>query len=184
MNKTLQLKINPKRWYPRAPFFSLSWSSIPVSPCSSGPSLYQKVAWPLTLKPLVTTERGKTAYCYISIRCQGLYDPLSVFTYWKDVGVVTGGAYGTYNGCKPYSFSPDCGSPCSVEVYKKAKTPECSRNCSRLNGKSYEEDKFKGKSAYWMRAPYDYSRNETNPLFRQYLDKFNVSSPIYSTQNI
>ncbi|KIH53822.1 papain family cysteine protease [Ancylostoma duodenale] len=85
--------------------------------------------------------------------CQGGW-PIEAWRYLVREGVCTGGAYGQENVCKPYPFYP-CGhhegqkyhGPCPRELFK---TPECSKQCNGPYNKTYEEDKFFGKSAYYL----------------------------------
>lgn len=89
---------------------------------------------------------------HLRFRCKGSIWTLSPFSYWKETGVVTGGSYGSFEGCQPYSFEPHCGSPCSVPKYSKTISPSCQRQCQSQYTKNYSDDHYKGKSAYWLRA--------------------------------
>ncbi|VDN59278.1 unnamed protein product [Dracunculus medinensis] len=99
-----------------------------------------------------------TSCCTECGGCQGSHWALAPFTYWKKNGLVTGGNYGTFEGCKPYSITPKCGSPCSTDYYEKKATPKCEKKCQILYGKTYNDDIIKGKKAYWLRG-----NNETTP---------------------
>lgn len=69
---------------------------------------------------------------------------LDGFLMWRDVGLVTGGPFGSVDGCKPYTHHSRCGAPCSEATYSSSATGNCVRKCSPLYGKSYEEDKHFG----------------------------------------
>ncbi|EFO13452.2 hypothetical protein LOAG_15077, partial [Loa loa] len=84
--------------------------------------------------------------------CQGSHWALSAFIYWRNHGVVTGGDYGSFEGCKPYTTAPNCGSPCSFEYYRRKISPACQKTCQPLYGLSYEEDLISSQKAYWIRA--------------------------------
>ncbi|OZC05609.1 papain family cysteine protease, partial [Onchocerca flexuosa] len=72
--------------------------------------------------------------------CQGTKWALSAFIHWRDHGIVTGGDYGSFEGCKPYTIASDCGNPCAPENYWKKIALVCQRTCQSLYGHSYEED--------------------------------------------
>ncbi|VDK84599.1 unnamed protein product [Litomosoides sigmodontis] len=72
--------------------------------------------------------------------CQGSYWALSAFIYWRNYGLVTGGDYGSFQGCKPYTTQPNCGSPCSFQNYQMKVAPACRKTCQPLYNLSYEED--------------------------------------------
>ncbi|KAI6191290.1 Pept-C1 domain-containing protein [Aphelenchoides bicaudatus] len=85
--------------------------------------------------------------------CGGAVWPLYSFTYWKQNGIVTGGAYGSYEGCKPYDRPSACGSPCSSDLYVPQESEKvCERQCQPVYGKkSYQDDIHKAKTAYWIK---------------------------------
>lgn len=79
--------------------------------------------------------------------CDGGYPP-AAWTWFKNVGVVTGWLYNTSQYCQPYSLPPCdhhegghypiCGN--------YSGTPNCSRSC--VNGANYLNDKWFAKSIY------------------------------------
>ncbi|XGW33135.1 hypothetical protein V3C99_017546, partial [Haemonchus contortus] len=93
-----------------------------------------------------------TSCCLSCGGCQGTHWALSAFTYWKEHGIVSGGSYGSHEGCRPYVFEPTCGSPCGAALYRKDRTPRCERQCQSLYHRSYEHDIVQAKQAYWLRA--------------------------------
>jgi len=75
-------------------------------------------------------------------------EPSSAWEYWVESGVVSGGNYGTGQGCYPYQI-PSCDHhvngtlpPCGNEV----PTPPCVKKCQ--NGAVWKSDKHFGASAY------------------------------------
>ncbi|WKY15698.1 hypothetical protein Q1695_000861 [Nippostrongylus brasiliensis] len=93
-----------------------------------------------------------TSCCMSCGGCQGTHWALSAFTYWKENGIVSGGSYGTHEGCRPYTFEPSCGTPCSSLFYQKDRTPRCEKQCQSLYYRSYEQDIVQAREAYWLRA--------------------------------
>ena len=55
---------------------------------------------------------------------------------------MTGGGYGSSEGCRPYNTSAECGSPCADAYYQIQPTPVCRRDCE--NDGSYEKGKHFG----------------------------------------
>uniref|UniRef100_A0A914CSL9 Peptidase C1A papain C-terminal domain-containing protein n=1 Tax=Acrobeloides nanus TaxID=290746 RepID=A0A914CSL9_9BILA len=85
--------------------------------------------------------------------CTGTDWALLAFVHWKEVGLVTGGGFGSFDGCKPYKHAPNCGSPCSLESYGKERhhAIKCDRSCQSLYDVTYENDLHKAKRAYWIK---------------------------------
>uniref|UniRef100_V5H1J6 Putative cathepsin b-like cysteine protease form 1 n=1 Tax=Ixodes ricinus TaxID=34613 RepID=V5H1J6_IXORI len=78
--------------------------------------------------------------------CNGGFPP-AAWEYWKESGLVSGGLYGTPDGCKPYSLAP-------CEHHTKGSlpnctgtvpTPKCVHLCRKGYGKDYQADKHFGK---------------------------------------
>ncbi|KAL6722920.1 hypothetical protein Aduo_017988 [Ancylostoma duodenale] len=93
-----------------------------------------------------------TSCCLSCGGCQGTHWALSAFTYWKEHGIVSGGAFGSHEGCRPYTFEPSCGAPCGSSLYRKDRTPRCERQCQELYHKTYDQDLVQARKAYWLRA--------------------------------
>uniref|UniRef100_A0A1I8I7B0 Cathepsin B-like cysteine proteinase n=1 Tax=Macrostomum lignano TaxID=282301 RepID=A0A1I8I7B0_9PLAT len=81
----------------------------------------------------------------------------SAWQYWKKSGIVTGGQYGTKQGCQPYSL-PHCDhhttgkyQPCSGD----SKTPKCKRDCISGYNMTYNNDKHFGASVYTVSSKQD-----------------------------
>ncbi|KAI6243892.1 Pept-C1 domain-containing protein [Aphelenchoides fujianensis] len=67
-------------------------------------------------------------------------------------GIVTGGPFGSFEGCKPYDKSGACGSPCSSDLYIQRDVDKvCERKCQSIYSRPYEEDVIRGRSAYWIK---------------------------------
>jgi hypothetical protein len=71
-------------------------------------------------------------------------DPLKALAYWAREGVVTG----SKDGCRPYSVSKECGTPCLPDEYPYAEQKrQCIQQCQPTYYKnSYAEDKHAGES--------------------------------------
>ncbi|KAL3320797.1 hypothetical protein Ciccas_000513 [Cichlidogyrus casuarinus] len=84
--------------------------------------------------------------------CEGGF-PAAAWDYWVRHGIVTGGAYGSNEGCKPYPFEPcehhvnGTRKQCSPDLYP---TPKCTKTCRDGYGVAYEKDKFFGQRAYTL----------------------------------
>ncbi|KAL3310141.1 hypothetical protein Ciccas_011297 [Cichlidogyrus casuarinus] len=70
-------------------------------------------------------------------------DPMEAFLYWQKNGIVTGGDYGSEQGCKPYLLPP-CehhtnGSRISCDAFDSP-TPQCTSTCRIGYDKHYHED--------------------------------------------
>lgn len=82
--------------------------------------------------------------------CSGGF-PGAAWNYWKKHGIVTGGAYGTNQGCVPYEIAP-----CEHHVVGKRpscegespSTPKCVKQCQKGYKLTYQKDLYFGKSAY------------------------------------
>ncbi|CAJ0608782.1 unnamed protein product [Cylicocyclus nassatus] len=85
-----------------------------------------------------------TSCCLSCGGCQGTHWALSAFTYWKEHGIVSGGAFGSHEGCRPYTFEPSCGAPCGSSLYRKERTPRCERQCQSLFHRAYDQDLVRG----------------------------------------
>lgn len=95
---------------------------------------------------------------YCGYGCEGGY-PIRAWNWWVSNGLCTGGGFYEADGCKPYEIEP-CGThivnnkthyhDCSNY---SPDTPRCTKKCNNgAYGKSYNDDKFFGKSAYAVRA--------------------------------
>ncbi|XP_052866048.1 cathepsin B-like [Anopheles cruzii] len=77
--------------------------------------------------------------------CNGGFLDGASFQYWVDVGLVSGGAYNSTDGCKPYPFKP-CLYPFS-DCHQE-ESPKCRHHCVRGADRRYTKDKLFGRTAY------------------------------------
>jgi cathepsin B len=89
--------------------------------------------------------------CYsCGMGCNGGY-PSSAWSYFKSTGLVTGNLYGDKTYCKAYSMKP-CAHHTNSTKYDPCgpslPTPPCKKTCADGSGRTYNDDKRKGKSAY------------------------------------
>jgi cathepsin B len=81
--------------------------------------------------------------------CNGGF-PGSAWEYWVKSGLVSGGLYGSHDGCQPYLIEPcehhTTGKrpPCS----EGGSTPKCIHMCEKGYNVSYNKDKHFGQTAY------------------------------------
>ncbi|KAJ3662918.1 hypothetical protein Zmor_007233 [Zophobas morio] len=71
--------------------------------------------------------------------------------YWSIKGIVTGGKYGTNDGCRSYSFEP-CDhyvdGACEYQIY----TPDCVKVCDEGSSLNYESDLKTGAPYYVVQS--------------------------------
>lgn len=82
--------------------------------------------------------------------CNGGF-PGAAWSYWVHKGLVSGGPYGSGQGCRPYEIAP-CehhvnGTRPSCEG-EGGSTPKCRKQCQASYNKKYEDDRHFGKSSY------------------------------------
>lgn len=101
------------------------------------------------VNPHVSAEDLLSCCDECGMGCDGGY-PSQAWNFWTSAGLVTGGQYGSGQGCRPYSIKP-CehhvnGSrpPCSGE----GPTPKCMHECVPGYTPHYKADKYFGKKAY------------------------------------
>ena len=117
-------------------------------------------------------------------------DPLAAWRYWVRDGIVTGSNYTQHSGCKPYPFPP-CEhhsnkthfDPCKHDLYP---TPKCEKKCiDQYTERSYNEDKYYGKSAYGVSSKVEAIQKEVmthGPVevaFEVYEDFLNYDGGVY-----
>lgn len=82
--------------------------------------------------------------------CNGGF-PGAAWSYWVHKGIVSGGPYGSKQGCQPYAIEP-----CEHHVNgtrpscdgKENHTPKCVKKCQSEYNVSYDQDRLRGKSSY------------------------------------
>ncbi|CAG5118286.1 unnamed protein product [Candidula unifasciata] len=117
--------------------------------------------------------------------CDGGY-PGAVYQLYASDGIVTGGQFGSEEGCKPYSL-PHCDHH-TTGKYPKCKgdapTPACQLACRSGYNKTYTEDKRKGSSAYQISGEQKIMQDlvDNGPVtaaFQVYDDFLNYKSGVY-----
>ncbi|GFR96986.1 cathepsin B [Elysia marginata] len=119
--------------------------------------------------------------------CNGGY-PGAAWSYFVNTGVVTGGQYGTKQGCQPYELAPcdhhvsghlkNCTDPISP-------TPKCHKNCLPGYEKSFFNDKHYGTDSYRVRGVQKimeelYTRGPVTAAFYVYSDFLSYKSGVYT----
>lgn len=136
--------------------------------------------------PHISAEDLMTCCNTCGMGCDGGY-PSAAWGHFKLAGIVTGGQYGSGQGCQPYKL-PKCDhhvtgkyQPCGSE----GPTPACDKSCIAGYSKSYTQDKHYGSSAYSVPQDADKIATEimTNgPVegaFEVYSDFINYKSGVY-----
>jgi len=119
--------------------------------------------------------------------CNGGY-PGRAMDYWKSHGIVSGGQYGSKEGCRPYSLQKcehHVSGPlpnCDQFHYN---TPECKKECESSYDKTYEEDKKYAKEAYSVGSSEEsimkdiMTNGPVEASFTVYSDFVNYKSGVY-----
>ena len=96
--------------------------------------------------------------------CNGGF-PGAAWSYWHRKGLVTGGLYGTNDGCQPYDIKPcehhvnGTRGPCE----EGGRTPKCHHFCeNKKYNKEYKEDLTFGQKEIIEFAPQDFKKNVTH----------------------
>ncbi|XP_044754469.1 cathepsin B [Coccinella septempunctata] len=100
--------------------------------------------------------------CYTcGLGCNGGY-PGAAWHYWVQKGIVSGGVFGSKQGCRPYEIAPcehhvnGTRPPCNGD----GKTPKCLKQCQKGYPLVYNKDKHFGKTAYSISSNQDDIRKE------------------------
>ena len=98
----------------------------------------------------VSPENLLTCCFTCGFGCNGGF-PGAAWSFWHRKGLVTGGLYGTNDGCQPYDIKPcehhtnGTRGPCE----EGGRTPKCHHFCeNKAYTKKYDEDKTFGQKAY------------------------------------
>ncbi|XP_041361383.1 cathepsin B-like [Gigantopelta aegis] len=133
----------------------------------------------------LSAEQMMTCCHTCGMGCNGGY-PRAAWEYYENVGLVTGGQYGSKQGCQPYVL-PQCDHhvpgtkpPCSGD----AKTPSCSHKCEPGYNKTFEHDKHYGKRPYGVRGESDimtelFTNGPVEAAFTVYKDFLTYKSGVY-----
>jgi len=119
--------------------------------------------------------------------CGGGY-PISAMQYWQQTGVVTGGDYGTKQGCLPYELVPCGAAGCSGP---EDPTPQCVEKCESGYNKQFSADKHYASSHYYVTASDGmdvataiqnevYTNGPVEAAFNVYADFMNYKSGVYT----
>lgn len=137
-------------------------------------------------KPHISAEDLATCCSSCGYGCNGGF-PESAWKYYKDTGIVTGGAYASKKGCQPYLIRscdhhvPHSKNPCEGEK----PTPECKHQCRSGYNVSYSDDKHHGKSVYTISSDQNEIMSEivnngpVEAAFTVYADFPNYKSGVY-----
>jgi len=119
--------------------------------------------------------------------CNGGF-PGMAWSYWVRKGIVSGGSYGSSQGCRPYEIAPcehhvnGTRPPCNGE---EGKTPKCVHTCQASYNKAYKDDKRFGKTSYSVkRNEMDirreiYTNGPVEGAFTVYEDLINYKDGVY-----
>ena len=98
----------------------------------------------------VSSENLLTCCRSCGFGCNGGF-PGAAWNYWLHKGLVSGGQYGSHEGCQPYQIKPcqhhvnGTRGPCEEGV----RTPKCHHTCENAEFKvPYEKDKTYGRKIY------------------------------------
>ncbi|XKL62022.1 hypothetical protein PGB90_001855 [Kerria lacca] len=119
--------------------------------------------------------------------CNGGF-PGAAWSYWVRDGIVSGGSYGSNQGCQPYEIEP-CehhtnGSRPSCDS-KKSRTPKCHKTCESNYKISYDEDLHYGSKAYSISGNEEsikleiYNHGPVEAAFTVYDDFLSYKSGVY-----
>ncbi|XP_012938908.2 cathepsin B-like cysteine proteinase [Aplysia californica] len=98
----------------------------------------------------ISAEEVNSCCDYCGGGCDG-GSPSAAWNYYVKFGVVSGGQYGTKQGCLPYSL-PHCDhhvkgkyKPCGPGMFP---TPKCTKTCEAGYPKTFQQDKHYGATTY------------------------------------
>ncbi|KAL1516758.1 hypothetical protein ABEB36_000619 [Hypothenemus hampei] len=125
--------------------------------------------------------------CYTcGFGCNGGF-PGAAFHYWVRRGIVSGGAYGSKQGCRPYEIAP-CEHHVSgsrPNCTEGGKTPKCVAQCEEGYPISYANDRHFGSKAYSLSSRVEQIETEivqngpVEAAFSVYEDFLNYRSGVY-----
>jgi cathepsin B len=100
-----------------------------------------------TVKVKISAEDLTSCCVLCGLGCNGGW-PEMAWLYWSDSGIVTGGNYGSHEGCRTYSIEPcehhvDGDLPACGDIQP---TPACQRVCDADSDLEYEPDLRTGSS--------------------------------------
>jgi len=130
--------------------------------------------------------------CYAcGFGCNGGF-PDNAWRFWQRKGIVSGGKFGTDDGCQPYEIEPcehhvnGTRPPCE----EGGSTPKCHRSCSNSHyAKNYDQDKTYGQAPHDVKHEQKHIMKElmtngpTETAFSVYEDFVNYKSGVYKHVN-
>ncbi|CAG9761295.1 unnamed protein product [Ceutorhynchus assimilis] len=126
--------------------------------------------------------------CYTcGMGCNGGF-PGAAFHYWVRKGIVSGGPFGSEQGCRPYEIAPcehhvnGTRPPCTGDDNK---TPKCVQQCEKTYTITYDQDRHYGSKAYSVASRVEQIQMEISTngpvegAFSVYADLLNYKSGVY-----
>lgn len=119
--------------------------------------------------------------------CNGGF-PGAAWSYWVRDGLVSGGPFGSEQGCRPYEISPcehhvnGTRPPCDGD---DAKTPKCVKQCQTSYNVPYKQDKHYGLKSYSVKRDETkirqeiYTNGPVEGAFTVYEDLINYKEGVY-----
>jgi len=118
--------------------------------------------------------------------CNGGF-PGAAWNFWVHKGIVSGGSYGSQQGCQPYAVAP-----CEHHIIgprqncsEGGRTPKCQKSCETTYDVPYKKDKHHGSKSYSIKREIDQIQAEiqaNGPVegaFSVYEDFVNYKSGVY-----
>ncbi|KAL3283971.1 hypothetical protein HHI36_018142 [Cryptolaemus montrouzieri] len=134
----------------------------------------------------VSLSANDVLACAVEDGCNGAYADYA-WEYWVSNGIVSGGDYGSNEGCQSYPF-PSCGHfktgsrpPCE----DSPPTPKCSKQCDASSSLIYKDDLHYGRNFYNVYGNEKKIRSEifeNGPVeasMMVYVDLLNYKSGVY-----
>uniref|UniRef100_L7M824 Putative cathepsin b-like cysteine protease form 2 n=1 Tax=Rhipicephalus pulchellus TaxID=72859 RepID=L7M824_RHIPC len=128
---------------------------------------------------------------YCRTGCKGGV-PSYAWMFYKEKGIVTGGLYGTEDGCQPYSIHTTRYTTTGLlppPINDLSPMPPCKRECRKSYGKKYSEDKHYGEKVYTLSGDEAQIKTEifkNGPVeadFAVYADFYSYKSGVYQAHS-
>lgn len=152
----LPKEFDPRTHWPNCKSISMIWDQGGCGSCwafgaASAMSDRMCIHSPNNEVQVHVSPENLLACCFTcGFGCNGGF-PGAAWTYWHSQGLVTGGLYGTNDGCQPYDLKPcehhvnGTRGPCE----EGGRTPKCNRFCeNKAYPKSYDKDLTFGQKEY------------------------------------
>lgn len=123
---------------------------------------------------------------FCGLGCHGGVPDLA-WEYYKHLGLVSGGPFGSHQGCRPYEIQP-CEHHVNgtrPECNGDGKTPKCTKKCEQEYNTEYKTDKHYAKKVYTVSADEKkimaeiYENGPVEAGFTVYADLLNYKSGVY-----